>query len=325
MGPGAEGSRTMKATVVITTRNRKDDLMKAIESAVQQSARPEVLVIDDGSTDGTSEAVKRAFPRVWLERSESSSGLIRQRNYGALLANTPVLFSIDDDAVFSTKYVIEQTLRSFDHPRVGAVAIPFIDVNRGAEIRQLAPDVREVYAAYSYIGTAHALRRDLFNQLGGYRDILIHQGEEEDYCLRLLQAGYITRLGTADPIHHFESPRRSWARMDYYGARNKVLYAWQNVPFPFAAGHLGATTAMTLCQSFQPYRFWTRLRGVLSAYLLCLAGSAPRQAVPPAIYRLSRKLKQREATPLFEIEHLLKPSAADSAWMRQSLAGSQPT
>ena len=49
----------MQATVVITTKNRREDLLKAVASAWSQTARPEVLVIDDGSTDGTSEAVAR--------------------------------------------------------------------------------------------------------------------------------------------------------------------------------------------------------------------------------------------------------------------------
>ena len=81
------------------------------------------------------------------------------------------------------------------------------------------------------------MRRDLFLGLSGYRDILIHQSEEEDYSVRLLNAGFITRAGNADPVHHFESPKRSLARMDFYGARNKVLYAWHNVPFPHLVKH----------------------------------------------------------------------------------------
>src|SRR5271170_7046039 len=90
------------ATVIITTKNRKDDLRKAVASALTQDARPRVLVIDDGSTDGTSEMIRGEFPTVQLERAEQSRGLIVQRNRGAALAQTPLIVSIDDDAVFST-------------------------------------------------------------------------------------------------------------------------------------------------------------------------------------------------------------------------------
>ena len=297
--------KPLTATVVITTKNRKDDLVKSIASVLNQTSNPKVLVIDDGSTDGTSELVRRLFPQVLIDRSENSLGLIVQRNRAARMVDTPILFSIDDDAVFSTPDVLSATLREFDHPRVGAVAIPFVDVNRSPSVHQRAPQAGGIYAAYSFIGTAHALRRDIFLTLGGYREILIHQGEEEDYCARMLQAGYVTRCGTADPIHHFESPKRSWTRMDYYGARNKVLYAWHNVPFPHAVGHLGLTTTKTLFQSLRPDRFWTRSRGVLSAYGLAFAGKCDRRPLAPAIYALSQELKRRVAVPLQEIEEAL--------------------
>lgn len=294
------------ATVVITTKNRIEDLRKAVASALAQSAAPEVIVVDDGSTDGTSEAMAREFPEVRVHREDQSLGYIAQRNRGARMAKSPIVFSIDDDAVFSSARVVEHTLREFDHPQVGAVAIPFIDVNRSPEIKQRAPTVAEVFVGYSFIGTAHALRRELFLKLGGYRELLIHQGEEEDYCTRMLDAGFVTRLGTADPIHHFESPRRSWARMDYYGSRNKILYSWWNVPFPYFSAHLAMTTAKTLTYCLQPGRFATRLRGVLAGWSLGMSGRLGRHPVSQAAYRLSRALKRRGATPIAEIEGSLR-------------------
>jgi GT2 family glycosyltransferase len=294
-----------RATVIITTKNRKSELRRAISSALQQTARPRILVMDDASSDGTALMVTQEFPSVRLERSHHSVGYIRQRNRAAEIANTPILISVDDDACFSTEYVVEQTLADFDHPRVAAVAIPFIDVNRSSSIRQKAPAPQPIYATYTYIGTAHALRRDLFLGLAGYREILTHQMEEEDLCVRLLEAGYITRCGRSDPIYHFESPTRSWTRMDYYGARNKVLYAWHNVPLPFVIGHLPVTTAMTLCFAWRPDRVLTRFRGVLDAYLLCLRRRAKRSPVACSTYRLSRWLKKCEAVSLDEIERWL--------------------
>jgi glycosyltransferase involved in cell wall biosynthesis len=303
----------MLATVLITTKNRKEDLAKAVASALEQTARPEVLIIDDGSTDGTAQLITKEFPAVRLHREEQSQGLIVQRNRGAGLVHAPIVFSIDDDAVFSSPTVIEQTLREFDHPRIGAVAIPFMNVNSGPVVHQRAPQAEGIYATYAYIGTAHAIRRDLFLGLGGYRERLVHQSEEEDYCVRMLNAGYITRCGTADPIHHFESPHRSWKRMDYYGARNKVMYAWNNVPFPFFPMHLAVTTFMTSIYARHPARCLTRVRGVLAAYALCCRGQSDRRPVTPSVYRLSRELKRRGAVPLSEVEQRLpEPLALES-------------
>jgi glycosyltransferase involved in cell wall biosynthesis len=295
----------LSATVVITTKNRLQELRKAVASAIIQTAKPEILVVDDGSTDGTAASIAHEFPGIRVHRNETSLGLIVERNRGTQLASGSIIFSIDDDAIFSSPHVVEQTLREFDHARVGAVAIPFADVNQSPKIKQRAPDKNGIYAGYTYIGTAHAVRKDLFLHLGGYRELLIHQSEEEDYCVRMLNAGYVVRCGTADPIHHFESPRRSWTRMDYFGARNKVMYAWNNVPFPFFPMHLAVTTFMTSIYARDPVRCLTRVRGVAAAYARCLTGQGDRRPVAPSVYRLSRELKRREAVPLREFEERL--------------------
>ena len=143
----SSGHVKTSATVVITTKNRKEELPpRRLRSALAQTAQPEVLVMDDASTDGTATLVRQEFPQVRLESSEHSLGYIRQRNRAARLANGAVLFSIDDDAVFSSNKVIEQTLRDFDHPCVGAVAIPFVDVNKSPTEHHRSPSADGIYS-----------------------------------------------------------------------------------------------------------------------------------------------------------------------------------
>jgi GT2 family glycosyltransferase len=196
-------------------------------------------------------------------------------------------------------------------------------MNRGPAVLQKAPQTDGVFATYCFIGTAHALRRDLFLELSGYREILFHQGEEEDYCIRMLNAGWITRCGNADPIYHFESPKRSWTRMDFFGARNKVLYAWHNVPGMRLARHLAASTLMTSVYTQNPRRMVTRLRGVFAAYWLIMSGKCRRQPVDCWAYRLSRALKTRGPVSLAEFESCLPVLAVsmpaqrlESVWLK---------
>lgn len=299
-----EGVAVMSSTVVITTKNRKEDLRLAIASAVSQTAKPEVLVIDDGSTDGTSDMVKAEFPAVRLESVERSLGLIVQRNRGGRLAHGDVIFSIDDDAAFSTPNIVERTLRDFDDPRIGAVAIPFATVRQGPEISQRAPEGQGVFATSEYVGTAHALRRELFLNLGGYRETLFHQGEERDYCLRMLDAGYIVRLGRSDPIHHFESPRRDLRRMDVYGRRNDVLFAWHNVPWPNLPVHLLGTTLNGLRFGLRVGRVKAMANGLAMGWASVVGEWGRRSPVSRSIYALHRELRKGPRR-LDEIERLL--------------------
>ncbi len=290
--------------MVITTKNRKDDLHRAIASALAQTADIEILVVDDGSDDGTAEMVRAEFPAVRLYRSEQSEGLIKQRNRAARLASSPFIFSIDDDAAFSSPNIVAETLAEFDHPRIGAVAIPYIDVCRSDTVNQQAPDAPGRYVTYSYIGTAHALRRDLFLKLHGYRPFLVHQGEERDYCVRMLDLGYVVRLGRAAPIHHFESPRRDLKRQTIYGWRNNVLYAWYNVPMPDLPAHLAGMTFRAIVSALNSIHGRPRhvLWGLLRGYGDCLRQLKQRDPVSRQTYRLSQKLKRPGGVPLRDVE-----------------------
>lgn len=291
----------LRCTVVIATKNRKDELRAAIRSAVGQTAQPEVLVMDDGSGDGTVEMVRTEFPEVRLVIGEHSAGYIVRRNEGARLARGEILFSIDDDAAFSSPLVIEQTLLDFSDSRIGAVAIPYIEPRKENIVRQRARTPDKIWITNTFIGTAHALRRDLFLELGGYREHLVHQGEEGDLCVRMLSQGYFVRCGSADPIHHFESPKRDFRRMDFYGARNAILYVWQNVPWPAFPVHLLATTINVLRWSLRPRRFLRRLSGVLAGYGWCLTHFGARSPIRLSDYRLERKLRAGGPLPLCQI------------------------
>ena len=302
----------MTATIVITTKNRKDDLRKAVQSAVNQHGSPEVLVIDDGSTDGTAQMMRSEFPQVTLDLQNPSRGYIVQRNRATELARGDVIFSIDDDAEFSTPEIVNQTLAEFAHPRVGAVAIPFINVNKENVLSQRAPGESGIFVKHDYIGTAHAVRRDLFLTLGGYRSDLIHQGEEQDYCARLLDAGYVVRLGRADPIFHYESPRRDFRRMDLFGRRNDLLFVWYNTPWPAFPVHLIGTTFRGLMFGIKVRRPLRMIHGLALGYGAMIRHWSARKPVSIQAFQLMRRLK-RKVLPLDAIEGLLKPLAGASA------------
>lgn len=273
---------------MVTTRDRRDELRRALTSVFAQSVPLEVIVIDDGSSDGTADMVRDHFPGARLIRHQQSRGLIVRRNEGLRDATTNIVISIDDDAAFSSADIVRQTLRDFSHDRIGAVAMPYVDVNRGPEIRQRAPGGDAIYVTDRFIGTAHALRRDVFLSIGGYREDLVHQGEEGDYCVRMLERGFVVRLGTAEPIHHFESARRDFRRMDYFGARNALLFVWQNVPMPYVMWHLPAVAMRLLVHTLQPARLATRLSGMTAA--LPRFRRASRRPVCADTYQLARYL-----------------------------------
>jgi glycosyltransferase involved in cell wall biosynthesis len=316
----------MRASVLITTKDRKNDLRRAIASAIRQTEPVEIIVLDDGSSDGTSEMVKSEFPQVRLDQTPISLGLVTQRNRGTLLCSGEIVFSIDDDAEFSTPYVVAQTLAGFCHPRVAAIAIPYMEPQKpGQEIRK-APTADAIWVTESFRGTSYALKRQVFLELGGYREQIIHQGEEMDFCIRLLDNGFVVRLGSSDLIIHHEMPKREWRRMDFYGRKNDILFAWRNVPMPYLPLHLIATTCNGITCAVRAKHPADMLRGMLSAYTEILSNWRCHEPVSPRTYHLHRLLKKRGARMLSDIEPLLPAlgigpavSGEESAFIKESL------
>jgi glycosyltransferase involved in cell wall biosynthesis len=296
----------LKATVVITSKNRCADLATAITSCLWQTAEPEIIVIDDGSTDETPLEIPSRFPTIRFVRHECSKGYIHRRNEGAALATGDVIFSIDDDAEFSSRYVVAQALSDFQAPRIGALAIPLIEPKRHDSVLQQAPDDTDIWVTDTFKGTAYAIKKSCFHAVGGFRTFLVHQGEESDLCIRLLNQGVFVRLSRADPIIHHESPKRDLRRMHYYGRRNDILFAVNNVPGRLAAIHMLATTVKGVRTALCAKQPSAMFKGLWKGWQEGLSLLRSRQPVSAMAYRVFRTLRKKGPCRLSELEHLVK-------------------
>jgi len=295
----------MKASVVFATKNRKEDLRRALASTVLQQPEPEIIVMDDGSTDGTADMVRTEFPRVVLHQFDQSCGSSVRRNQGVRLATGDIIVSIDDDAEFTTPRVVAQAVGQFDDPRVGAVTIPYIDVRISPDILQEPPDPEGVWVTNAYVGTAAAWRKDVFLDLEGYSEFVLHMSEERDYCLRLLNAGFVVKMGRTDLIRHYQSPVRKsrWNRR--MQRRNDLIHAVTNIPFPPLLFHFPGTILSGLlfglrneCLGDTLAGYWWFIRVLGTAVKL-------RHPVSRQCYSLARHLQRHGPQRLDEIGHRL--------------------
>jgi glycosyltransferase involved in cell wall biosynthesis len=95
-------------SVIIPTYNRKDWLRQTLESLVKQDYPPEkfeVLVVDDGSTDGTEEITSSAFPFRLKYFWQTNQGDAAARNKGVLQSRADILLFIDDDILLAPDYL----------------------------------------------------------------------------------------------------------------------------------------------------------------------------------------------------------------------------
>ena len=280
-------------TVIISTKNRWPDLEKALQSLRQQQLRHEVIVMDDHSEDGTAEKVKEFFPDIRLYSFGESKGYILRRNEAVGLAHTPYVLSIDDDCVLQEPDLLLQIADFCRRTGCEALAWPFIDVHRNSGIQSKSPDER-LWQCHTFKGCAFVVKRESFIRLGGFRTSFVHQGEEEDYCIRLLNQGYPVLLGSGDPILHYESPKRSWERMDFYGSRNLILFAFFNVPLVFLPLQFVTSALKSILFGFRIRRPYQKTRGVWHGVVDGIRMlSRERSAVRMQTYRDYLRLKKK--------------------------------
>jgi glycosyltransferase involved in cell wall biosynthesis len=109
-----------QVSVVIPVRNREWCIARAIQSALTQTRPPaEVIVVDDGSTDGTTAAVRQFGPRVRLLH-QSASGPYAARNLAIRAARTPLIAFLDSDDAWRPRK-LERQVPAFDDASVGVV------------------------------------------------------------------------------------------------------------------------------------------------------------------------------------------------------------
>jgi len=94
---------TARVTVVIPTHNRRSLLMRTLRSVVQQQGvTVEIVVVDDGGSDGTSEALRElGWAGLRVIRHERGRGVSAARNAGLAVVTTPWVAFVDDDDLWA--------------------------------------------------------------------------------------------------------------------------------------------------------------------------------------------------------------------------------
>ena len=113
-----------RATLMIVTRNRPDELRHTLRKVCEQTRldRVETVVLDDASDVPLPESLMEEFPGFRFERSQQQQGLIAQRNRVMQDAKTDYVISLDDDSWFEEADGIERLLDLLDaNPQVGIV------------------------------------------------------------------------------------------------------------------------------------------------------------------------------------------------------------
>ena len=104
-------------SVVIPTLNRCLFLKRAIESVLKQTVCPsEIIVVDNGSTDGTKKMIHSLYPNI-IYLSEEKNGVSAARNKGIKAAKSEWIAFLDSDDTWETKKLEKQLVSFYEYKK----------------------------------------------------------------------------------------------------------------------------------------------------------------------------------------------------------------
>ncbi|MBO0700717.1 MAG: glycosyltransferase, partial [Zavarzinella sp.] len=222
-----------RVSVVMVTRDRREDVLRTLDRLRRLPERPPVVVVDNGSTDGTPAAVEANAPDVRVIRAGRNLGGAG-RNLGVAAAETPYVAFCDDDS-WPEPGALRHAANVLD-------ACPRLALLHG---RVLGPDGRDDPfcvelgrsplptesgmpgpALLGFMACAAVVRREPFLAAGGFEERFGVGGEEDLLALDLAAAGWWLCYDPGYVVHHHPSVARPRAGRRATVIRNAVWTAW---------------------------------------------------------------------------------------------------
>jgi GT2 family glycosyltransferase len=224
--------------VVVITHQRKYEALDAVARLTDLPERPPIVLVDNGSADGTADAVRDKFPHVDVVALDHNAGAVG-RNVGVRRLRTPYVAFCDDDTWWEPGS-LAAAADAFDaHPDLAVINARIV-AEPGAREDPIVAELRDSPvpgpgwlpgpALGSFLAGASVVRREAFVQAGGFSERLWLGGEEELLATDLLSAGWEICYLEALTVHHAASPRRDNTRRRRDGLRNTLWFTWLRRP-----------------------------------------------------------------------------------------------
>jgi GT2 family glycosyltransferase len=219
---------------VIVTRNRRDELLTTVARLRETDAGAPIVVVDNGSTDGSPAAVRTRHGDVTvveLGRNLGGAG----RTVGVRLASTPYVAFSDDDSWWAPG-ALARAVETFEaFPRLAVLAgrvlvgpdnrLDPTCVAMGDSPLPPEPDLPGP-SVLGFVACGAVVRREAYLAVGGFHELLGVGGEEQLLAVDLARAGWGLAYVDAVVAHHHPSPVRDLPARRRQEAVNRLLVSW---------------------------------------------------------------------------------------------------
>jgi len=192
-------------STIVPTFNRRELVCRALDSALSQTyANQEVIVVDDGSTDGTGEYLRERYGEKLSYVYQPNGGVSSARNHGMRLAHGEMIALLDSDDEWEPTKLSRQVEFLIAHPDFGMVLTDVervddnghtIDVFRRRDVIHQDGDVMlDVLQNPALVPASAMFRREVLDRVGGF-DTALRTAEDVDFHLRV---SAVYKIGVID-------------------------------------------------------------------------------------------------------------------------------
>lgn len=205
-------------SIILVNYNGAEIAINCLNSIQDQlhSVSYEVIVVDNASTDQSADLIEQSFPEVTLLRQNQNRGFGSGNNIGARIASGKYLFFLNTDTILTCD-LLPHLVEVMEDSTIGIAAPKLLNpdgslqlstarsislwgeyqdlkqkndyqkIEERSRIRQQFDTLQEVDIA---IGAALLIRKDLFENLGGFDETFFMYFEESDLCQRAREKGF---------------------------------------------------------------------------------------------------------------------------------------
>ena len=252
-------------SIIIVTWNRKNDILDALDDIKRQTyPHLEVIIVDNGSTDGTIQEVKRLYKDYKLICLPSNVGCEEGFNVGIVNSTGSILIYLDSDAFFEDNG-ISKIVDKFNKDSSLGIIDPriynFFSKSIQNEPKNWPPQDR------IFTGCAVGIRREVIDNTGLRPKNYFIYGSEIDISMRALDYGYKIEHSSDILAYHKESPtKRLSKKFYYYNTRNSIWLICKYYPLFPALREMIYLLLINLALSLKSfslhYYFWGLFEGI---------------------------------------------------------------
>lgn len=173
-------------SVLIITWNRKNSCANAIDSVYRQTyPNLEIIIIDNGSSDGTKSFLKNIYPNLRIISYAKNLGCPEGRNRGIQFCHGEYIFFLDDDGILHEDAIANAMWSIKEFPDAGVISGKVIDI-ADRDINSSYKQNHKIYEVGIFQGGICLHKKRLFNEIGCYPEDYMYGGEESFLSYKLI-------------------------------------------------------------------------------------------------------------------------------------------